>query len=379
MRAVRDLGGAGNGAIIGYFPVARLNPYQSLLYSQAWSGGYAPVGLFDVDDLEALEAAVVCGTPAVLHIHWTSAVTAGAESQADAEEMSSSFLLRLEKLKAAGVKLVWTVHNVLPHQCRFQDVEVALRQSLAETVDRIHVLTPDTPAETERHYVLPRDRLIQIPHPSYIDAYPRHHDRLLSRFELGYGASDVIIGMIGSIQPYKGIDLLIEASRVARETLPDLQVLVAGIPGRDAESSQLLEDIDRALHVRCLPRKLDPNEIALISTALDAAVLPYRASLNSGAALLALSFGVPIIAPRIGHFRQLLELGLGVGYDPKEPTGLTSALQSFPEFMKQFEPQAALDYCERMSSKKISHMFFKSLTESFDDDFRRSPEGSLSQ
>src|SRR5690606_17139603 len=218
------------------------------------------------------------------------------------------------------------VHNVLPHASRFLDVEVWLRRQMVEIVDIVHVMAPSTTEETQPHYTLPSDRLIEVPHPSYIEAYPRHHDKRLARFELGYRVSDLLVGMVGSIQPYKGIDVLIEASSRARPENPDLKVLIAGLPGRDDQSASLLRAIDEATHIRCLPRSLDTNEVSLVTSALSAVVLPYRASLNSGAALLALSFGVPIVAPRVGHFRDLIDRGFGLGYENGDVSGLTSAL-----------------------------------------------------
>jgi len=56
-------------------------------------------------------------------------------------------------------------------------------------------------------------------------------------------------------------------------------------------------------------------------------VLPYKNALTSGAALLALSFGVPVIAPATEAFEGLVEDGsTGLLYSADNPEALTRAL-----------------------------------------------------
>lgn len=361
--AIRELGGPGKGVILGYFPIARLNPYQALLYSRAWENEFAPIGLATLEDLHALEIAVTVGTPALLHIHWTAPVTTRATDADKAERAAVDFLTQLEELRSIGVQILWTVHNVLPHMCRFPDVEISIRKRLAELADWIHVMASDTIAATQNLYALPPEKLIEVPHPSYVDAYPRHYSRRQARFELGYRSSDLVIGTIGSIQPYKGLDVLIDAAERARADNPHLQILIAGLPGRDPQSAALIDALDEVPYIRCLARSLDPNEVALAIRALDAAVLPYKASLNSGAALLALSQGVPIIAPRIGSFTHLVDAGYGLGYEGDPITGLSEAIAQLPEFLQSFDAESALEYCASISGPSVSQQFFEAVSE----------------
>jgi len=102
--AIRELGGPGKGVILGYFPIARLNPYQALLYSRAWENQFAPIGLATLEDLHALEIAVAVGTPALLHIHWTAPVTTRATDAGKAERAAVDFLTQLEELRSIGVQ-----------------------------------------------------------------------------------------------------------------------------------------------------------------------------------------------------------------------------------------------------------------------------------
>jgi beta-1,4-mannosyltransferase len=59
--------------------------------------------------------------------------------------------------------------------------------------------------------------------------------------------------------------------------------------------------------------------------AADAVVLPYRDVLTSGSAILAMTFGLPVVAPRIGCLPEALD-GCSILYDPDRPPGLRAAL-----------------------------------------------------
>jgi glycosyltransferase involved in cell wall biosynthesis len=60
--------------------------------------------------------------------------------------------------------------------------------------------------------------------------------------------------------------------------------------------------------------------------AADVVVLPYRDIFTSGAALLAMSFGKAIVAPRIGCMAELLRSEGAYLYDKDDPRGLTKAI-----------------------------------------------------
>jgi glycosyltransferase involved in cell wall biosynthesis len=68
--------------------------------------------------------------------------------------------------------------------------------------------------------------------------------------------------------------------------------------------------------VRIDPRFVPANEVQVYLNAADIAVLPYRQITTSGAALLAFSFGLPVIAPAIGAFPNLVTSDRGMLYAP---------------------------------------------------------------
>lgn len=360
-RAARSIRGGDDSWVMAYHPVARMNPYQSLLYSRAWVSGFAPVATARLADLTSIRCALPMGAGAAVHLHWTSTVIGDAATSGEAKVRVADFIEQLRQLKTEGVQVIWTVHNRLPHRCEYPKAEVSLRTELAELADVVHIMTPETPAEVRDLFTLPDDRLLLAPHPSYVGAYPMHYDRSLVRFEMGFERDEFVVGLIGSIQPYKGVDELIDAVADPDTLAPGIRVLVAGVPGQDPASKQLVDRLKRVEAIKTAAARLDDQSLAQAVSALDVMVLPYRAALNSGAAMLSLSFGVPLLAPRIGPFRSLAERGYCRTYDGSDPSGLSRALREAPEWVGQVDREAIHRDMAPLSGPAVSDEFFREL------------------
>ena len=347
--------------VLGYHPVARMNPYQALLYGEGTQSGFAVVGAPTSAELAPLACAAAMGVGAIAHFHWTSPVLADATSEEDADARASTFLGFIRSLQQQQIRTVWTVHNRLPHRCEYPEIERQLRTELASIVDVVHIMTQSTPDVVGDLFALPAERLLVAEHPSYVGAYPTHHDPQLVRFEMGFEPDDFVVGMIGSIQPYKGIDELLDAFRMAAPEVPGLRGLIAGMPGRDPESLALVQRLRTEPMIRAIASKLDDQNLARLISSVDMMALPYRSTLNSGAALLALSFGIPVIGPLMGQFVELADLGFCLGYDPEKPDGFADALRQAPNWAAQVDRDAIFDYVEGRSGPIVSERFFAGL------------------
>ena len=352
--------------VLGYHPVARMNPYQALLYGEGTRSGFAVVAAPTSAELAPLACASAMGVGAIAHLHWTSHVLADAKSEEDADARASTFLGFVRSLQQRGIKTVWTVHNRLPHRCEYPQVERQLRTELASLVDVAHIMTEGTPDAVGDLFTLPSDRLLVAEHPSYLGAYPTHHDPQLVRFETGFEPDDFVVGMIGSIQAYKGVDELLDAFAIAAPDVANLRGLIAGMPGRDPESLELVRRLRTQPMIRAFPSKLDDQNLARLVSSVDVMALPYRSTLNSGAALLALSFGIPVIGPLLGQFVELADLGFCLAYDPHEMEGLAAALRQAPSWAAQVDRDAILDYVAGRTGPTVSERFFAGLRDHLD-------------
>ena len=136
------------------------------------------------------------------------------------------------------------------------------------------------------------------------------------------------------IKPYKNIESLIQ--NFIQADINDYVLVIAGNPGSVQLREQLQQyshpDLYRFLHF------IPDDQLHVFLSAADAVILPYKAILNSGALLLALSFNKPVIAPDIGAFLTLQqELGkqwIFCYRGDLTPGTLKTALGSFTEQLR---------------------------------------------
>ncbi len=345
--------------IMAYHPVARMNPYQSLLYSSSWDDGVAAIPLQRLDDLGSVEAAgAAVGVPVVLHLHWTSEITRGAASVDEAMAKAAAFDSALSDFQSAGGRIVWTVHNVLPHDCPFPEVEARLRQGLADRADLIHVMARSTMDLVLPYYSLDEEKVVFIPHPSYLGAYAGWMSKRQARYELEIGFNELVWGFIGQVRPNKGLDLLADALDEIALRRPDgaFRLLLAG-QHPDGMPSDTLRRLRQHPWVSAWPTRIDHNDMQTFVRATDVILLPYEQSLNSGMAHLAASMGRPIIAPLVGGMTELLDELPGLGYLPNDVNSLADAMLSAPSLVNEATEEAALASSRNRDPSLISRQF----------------------
>jgi len=314
-------------AILGFFPDLRItNPYQDMLYA-----GLADVGVRAAPVADALSEMVLRDDGGRLdhytfHLHWTSAIAQDGVNVFDAADRLRRFRDRVRDLRGRGGRLVWTVHNALPHELRYRDLELELCRFLAAEADLVHVMSAATIAVTAPHYTLPPERTVLVAHSSYHGWYPDLMSRQEARHRLGLLPHEVALLALGGIRPYRGLDRLLDVFDELVDADPRLRLLVAGRPGPGAATAELVRRATEHPRISVQFRHLPPPVLQVWSRAADLAVLPYRAILNSGAFQLAQSFDLPVVAPRDGSLESLLDPVCTVGFDPRDGDDLRRAV-----------------------------------------------------
>ncbi len=298
----------------------RMNPYTRLLASALEA---AAPGLHCAHE-EALSPATVRrwrGKAAVFHVHWAELLYHSPRAGRAGLKLAA-LLLALLQARRAGIALVYTAHNVAPHETAHPALDRLADAVLYRLVDAVHVHDDESRQEVlTRH---PR-RVAVIPHGNYIGAYPDACTRVEARRQLAIADTTLVYLALGRIRPYKGLDDLICAFR----QLPgeDLTLLIAGHPHDPAYGASLraLAAHDRRIHLHL--HYVPDDQVQVYLRASDVCVLPYRSATTSGVAILAFSFACPVIAPDMGPFRSLVASGSGILYPPGAH-GLRDALAS---------------------------------------------------
>lgn len=276
---------------IHQFPGPVANPYVDLLYRDAATHSVS------IHDLRALGELPEGAANRAVHIHWTTRLQAGCATAEAAALRTGTALTQLNTWKDRGGRIIWSVHEPLPHDCAFPEVEMRFRQSLADIVDVAHVLHPSTVELCQRWFAIDPATVLLSPHPMYTDVYPQWMSRQEARARLGL-RNEFLMVAFGSIRPYKRIDRVISAHQQLRTNDEAPRLIIAGPQwggGEDSVISTLAASVDGvAVH----GHHVADRDVQVLFQAADLIPIAYDDFLNSGVLVLALTFGTPVLAPR---------------------------------------------------------------------------------
>ena len=253
----------------------------------------------------------------ILHLHWIELqYNYGSVPHDKAELDLNAFLDKLARIRKQGRKLVYTVHNIDHHEGLHPDLNQRANRWIFQHADAIHVHNRFTAEQTARRYGR-TEKVFIIPHGNYIGVYPQQIPRSEARQRLGIPEHHFVYLCLGQMRPYKGLEELIAA--FLKLDMPDATLLLAGHIANPDYAKKLKQLAGDQPNIRLFPSFVPPEEIQIYCHASDICVLPYRDATTSGAALLAFSFGSPIIAPAIGPFPELLGKNeRGMLFHPRE-------------------------------------------------------------
>jgi beta-1,4-mannosyltransferase len=274
------------------------NPYTWLLYTRLEA-----VGGVVVDEYSGMR--LLRSRYDVFHVHWPEGHLNDA-NPVRALRRTLSGLTLLRWVRSRGTKVVWTVHNLHAHECLYPRLERLFWRRFLRCVDGyISLSESGKDAALARFPVLRRVPGFVIPHGHYRDALVTTATRASARAELGISPGSTVVAFVGQVRPYKHVPQLIRSFRA----LPDanLSLLVAGAPNSLELAEQLWEEAGGDARIRLDLAWFTNRQLLTRLAAVDLVVLPYRDVMNSGSAILALSFDRPLLAPAMGALRDLAQ------------------------------------------------------------------------
>jgi beta-1,4-mannosyltransferase len=284
-----------------------LNPYQDLLYDEmqrlgvrvSYLGELTPSRTLNLILLPLETAARRIAGAHLIHLHWVFAFAFPGAGRFPVLRRAAYiwFVVWLGTCRMLRMPLVWTAHNVVPHQPVFAD-DVSARRVLVRHATLVLAHSRSTLAElgalgavARRSAVIQHGPMGRTPPTISLPAFSDGGSRRFLFF--------------GKIQEYKGVDDLL----VAFAAVPDNISAHLTVAGQcdDPVLHTRLRELAAASTARVTLRLeyVPENEAAALFGAADVVVLPFRQITTSGSAMLALSCGRPLIVPDLPSLAHL--------------------------------------------------------------------------
>lgn len=334
------------------------NPYQELLYVPVRSRGVKVSYIGRLTPFHGLSILLLPFEMAVkrafgaraVHLHWVFSFPFAGTDRFKFMLLASQawFILWLRCCKFLGLRLIWTAHNVLPHDPVFAD-DVAMRKALIAASDLVIVHSAAALDQLEDMGAKPQ-RAVIIPHGPFT---PRPQATVRRR--PGSDGTPYRFLFVGTLKAYKGVDDLLDAfEEVSKDEKvlltiagqcedPDLSARLARFAGRDG------------LTILAGPERLPDAAMVDLLSASDVVVLPFKKITTSGSAILALSHGRPIIIPETETMSEIPD-SAAVRYD-RTTAGLSSAMAAVADMGEEQLArmgEAAMAYANSVSWDEIA-------------------------
>jgi glycosyltransferase involved in cell wall biosynthesis len=221
--------------------------------------------------------------------------------------------------------IVWTVHNTYTHECKHPKLELFLRKYLSYTSKYIFCHSISAKKEISEEYRINPSKIQVVPHGNYIGCYDNKIDMYESRKKLNISQNDFVYLFFGQIRPYKGLEDLIEVFNTLKAD--NIKLLIVGKP-KDNNIENWIKSLSKTNRNIIPVLKFIPDaDIQIYMNASDVVVLPFKKILTSGSAILALSFGKPIIAPNVASISEVLDNEGSIFYDSLNNQSLLEAMK----------------------------------------------------
>jgi glycosyltransferase involved in cell wall biosynthesis len=253
------------------------------------------------------------GKGKILHLNWILSYISGKGIKNNIR--AYVIILWIKILKVLNSKIVWTMHNKIPHETKNEELVLNLRNFLIKNCDKI-IIHCNSSKKIINEVISDKkikEKVKYIPHGNYIGNYQLTTDNLRGKFDISN--DDFVFLFLGHIRPYKNIKILIEVFK--RLELSTAKLLICGKPIDFCLKKDIMNMVEENKDIIFISKFIPDDKIVKYLNTGDVLVLPYdkKSVLNSGAIYMGLSYGIPVIAPNIGTVKDMGEKEFIFNYD----------------------------------------------------------------
>lgn len=226
-------------------------------------------------------------------------------------------IYRAIKYWMGGVRTAVICHNVLPHESRPGDKQLA--SSFLKRIDTIIVHTPAQAATAARltNNRQAKSKIITTSLPPLLPGWTPAsavHSQTLHRNLLFFGI----------VRDYKGLDILLKALSLTQ----NITLTIAGeFWGGDQAYRKLITSLGLSSRVTIRSGYTPAQDIPALFASCDALVLPYRSATGTTNVQVGFGYNVPVIASNIPTLASQIQDGSdGILFENEQPKSLAASI-----------------------------------------------------
>lgn len=291
----------------------------------------------------------------VLYYHWPESFWR-ASGKVKMFMKAIQFIILNKFAQVLGYKLVFSVHNVLPHRSEWMRLEVFMRRWIFKNFDLFVGHASNCLSEIQSQFKIEPRKYILAPH----GLYESYYEQLASK--------DIPVEILDLVKPSKGSSNLLLFFNTHHEqdciqflkkfvNSPNAKRVVLTIVGDAANKAK--EITDKADNIRVYPDFFPSEHLDILMKSTDGLVIPYQRITTSGMFFLALTYKVPIISNDLDFF---------VTHDPQSQSRV-SLEQLFTsdhlaeELSKKRNEMTKVDFASHFSWQKSGRLFANALND----------------
>lgn len=285
------------------------------------------------------------------HFHWPSFAYAYRNDRVKTIHRFFRFVILLILIKLFGSKIIWTAHNLYPHEkSGLLIVDKLARHTIILFSSIIFVHGFSAANIVAQEFPRTTKKIVVIDHGAWIDHYKNDSSMTSARRKIDVPSDEFVYLFIGNCLRYKKIHVLVENfKKISRNTM----LIIAG----QFQDVHYYEQINKLIkgrekNIRIEPKYIPDDDLQYYLNACNVVVLPYTEILTSGTAMFSIGFGRPVIAPRIGYLQDVINEECGVLYDPKDMNGLLKAMEEVQK--RHFDEKQILEHALSFDWHKIA-------------------------
>ena len=262
-----------------------------------------------------------------------------------------------KKLRQEGIKVVTTIHDLLPFDKKFYDFY--FHKKIYSKSDAVISQALMNREKLLEKFGVEGEKIYYVPHGHYME-FAEKAGFEESRKHLDIPFDKKVVLFFGQIKKVKGVGVLIKAMKKVAEVHKDVLCLISGKVWKDdfAVYADLINELGIGDYIRTEIKYIDDDDIKYYFNAADIVALPYLQVYQSGVVQLAYAYEKPVVATETGEFISVVKnQETGILVPPGDSDSLADAICWYldnPDAAREYGIKGKEDLSVRLSWDNIA-------------------------